>query len=370
MIALFGVLLAVAVYAGWRGRHVLHACLTAGVIACGSSALGMAATAPPQPTTPLPAAAGQIAVPYGPTSPWNLRVGASPKIASYSAQVIAQEFADGNTMPVRSQEAGKYDYGHPIYFATAQDPLVNLQCTQYCGAAYPKSMRVPAIARPAGGSDSHMAVIQPDMTEIDMWFVTKPTGNYASGQTIVAGNVANCGSYVTGSGFAADIGSTAGQACLGAGLLQASELASGTINHALLLGAQCAIGTQWPTRPDASTGKCANGIGPPLGGRLWADIAAPSGLEPWSAAIWNALHNYGGYLIDSSPTSPNIQGIQFSAASGEPSYVYGMPDPYAALAKQGWSSIPITGAVQARWYGADPWNPPGLREHLHWLAAP
>ena len=372
-IALLGILVAVGVYSAWRGRHVLRACFSAGIIVCGSSALGLnasGAAVAPRPAIPLPAAATQVAIPYGPSSPWNQRVGATPKIAGYSARVIAQEFADGNTQPVRNQEAGTYDYGHPIYFATAEDPLVKLQCTRYCGTAYPKSMRVPAIARPAGGSDSHMAVIQPDMTEIDMWGVTKTAGNYASGQTIVAMNVANCGSYVTGSGFAADIGSTAGQACLGAGLLKASELLSGTINHALFLVGQCAIGTQLPTPPTAATGQCANGVGPPLGGRLWADVAAPSGLEPWSAAIWNALHNFGGYLMDNSPTSPNINGIGFMSTSGERDYVYGMPDPFAALAAQGWSSIPIAGGLQARWVGADRWNPPGLKDHLHWLAPP
>jgi hypothetical protein len=372
LIALLALLIGVGGYATWRGRHFLRSCLAAGsVVACGSSALGMNTSTvadAPRPAIATPAAAALTAVPYGPTSLWNLRVGPDPRIASYSAKVIAQEFADGNTQPVRNQEPGVYDYGHPIYFATATDPLVNLQCTRYCGSAYPKSMRVPAIARPAGGSDSHMAVIQPDMTEIDMWGVSKPAANYASGQTIVAANVANCGSYVTGSGFAADIGSTAGQACLGAGLLRASELLSGHINHALFLVAQCVIGTQRPTPPSAATGQCANGIGPPLGGRLWADVAAPSGLPPWSAAIWNALHTYGGYLMDSSPTSPNIQGIGFLSSSGEQDYVYGAPDPYAALAAQGWSSIPITGSLRPRWAGADRWNPPGLTEHLHWLA--
>ena len=59
----------------------------------------------------------------------------------------------------------------------------------------------------------------------------------------------------------------------------------------------------------------------------------------------------------------------------EPAFDYGQPDPFAALASQGWYSITIPnadkhGTARQRWIGADPWNPPGVDfpQHIHWLA--
>jgi hypothetical protein len=327
--------------------------------------------APAGPSTVIAAAAPAgppvLRVPYGPTSPWNRRVSANPTIAAYSAAVIARQFKAGNTQPVRNQEAGKFDYGHPVFTAVATDPLVKLVCNQYCSPGYPTRAYIPAKARPAGGSDAHMAVIQPDGSEIDLWALYGVPGrDWQTGDTATAGNVVNCGSYSSGSGFATAIGATAGQACLGAGIITAADLIAGQINHALFLVVQCAVGTQYPTPPTASTGKCTSGIGPALGGRLWLDSVAPPGLPAWSAAIWNALHTYGGYVMDDTAGAATVDGIAFMAASGEQTHAYGLPNPFAGV--PGWSSIPISGALEPRWIGADPWNPPGLAQHAHWLA--
>jgi hypothetical protein len=320
--------------------------------------------------------------PYNCTSsPWHLRVSSKPTYAANSSAVIATEFASGNTQPVREQEAGEYDYGHPVYYASASDPLVTLHCTAYCNTVdnggLPASMHVPAQARPAGGGDAHMAVIQPDGTEIDLWATTQPGKNWTTGATVTAQAMANCGNFVTGSGFTpTGPAATAGGACVGAGLLRANELAAGSIDHALFLIAQCAVGSQYPTFPGASTDTCTSGQGPALGGRLWYDVPdatteANAALMPWEKAILNALHDYGGYLEDDVSGGPSVSGIDVLAESGEAAYVFGQPDPFAALASQGWTGVSVSGALTLRYIGADPWQPSGVNfaAHMHWLDA-
>ncbi len=319
--------------------------------------------------------------PYSCTSsPWNVRVSASPTYAANSAAVIASEFASGNTQPVRSEEAGPYDYGHPIYYTSTADPVVNVHCTSYCNhvdnGGIPATVRIPALARPAGGSDAHLAVVQPDGTEIDLWATTQPSGNWTNGSTVTAASVANCGSFTGSSGFLpTGPAATAGGACLGAGLLRGSELAAGAINHALFLVAQCAVGSQYPAYPGASTSRCSSGVGPALGGRLWYDVpdattSANGKLNGWEKAILNALHDYGGYVEDFSGGGSSVSGIAFLAESDEPAYAFGEPSSFAPLVAEGWSTIKVGGAYSLRYMGANPWTPSGVNfaAHMHWLS--
>jgi hypothetical protein len=313
------------------------------------------------------------------SSPWNMRVSSNPTFASYSDSEIASEFANGDTQPVREQEAGTYDYGHAVYYAAASDPAVNLKCTAYCNKSdnggMPATMHVPAQARPAQGADAQMAVIQPDGTEIDLWGAQSPGGSWTSGATISAAAIADCGNFVTGSGWTpTGPAATASGACLAGGLLRANELLAGSIDHALFLVAQCAIGWQYPAFPKASTNQCTSGNGPGLGARLWYDVVdattnANPNLKPWEKAILNALHDFGGYLGDNMSGGSVVSGIGFLAESGEAPWVFGQVDPFAALTSQSWTPASVGGALTARFIGADTWQPNGVNfaQHLHWL---
>jgi hypothetical protein len=327
--------------------------------------------------------------PYASTSVWNTPVSAYPTIALYSAAVVAHQFPNGQyDQPFRNTEAGTNDYSHPIYYSSTSDPLVNIRCNQYCdpvdNGGPPAQIRVPARAQPAGGADHHFDVIQPDGTEISMWAVNEssyPLPSWTNGSTLTAGNIANCGSFTAGTGtVAAGPGSTAGGACNDAGIVHANELIAGRINHALFFIAECAVGWQFPAFPNASTGTCTSGVGPPLGGRMWYDVpdattnANPS-LQPWEKAILNALHDYGAYLEDDVGGGAYATGIGASVDSEEPMMDFGTADPFAGLAAQGWTTISIPNAdghgnARLRWLGADPWRPSGvdLPNHIHWLA--
>jgi hypothetical protein len=325
--------------------------------------------------------------PYSSISPFNTKVSANPTFLSNSATIVANQFPGGqNTQTIRANEAGIYDYGHPRFIAASTDPVINIKCTEYCGApdngGVPATMHVPAVARPAGGSDSHMDVVQPDGTEISMWGVTRPSSNWTAGATLSAANIANCGSITTGTGWlAVGPGPTAAGYCTNAGVVTANELITGQINHALIIIGQCAVGSQYPSENGASTQQCTSGIGPPLGGREWYDVPcattqASSSLQPWEKAILCALNVYGGYMADNGGGGQYFTGTGAHLEDEEPWYDFdgaGYTSPFAPLAAQGWTSVRVQSygsAVGTRWIGADPWNPTGVNfpAHIHWLA--
>jgi hypothetical protein len=320
-------------------------------------------------------------VPYGPNSVWNKPLPASPKYASNSAAVTARMFPGAGTGHiVRNQEAGPYDYGHPVYFASVSDPVINVTCGN-CSSNVPSTIHIPANAQPAQGSDGHLVVVQPDMTEIDFYCgwsaCAGHTALWKNGDRISAGYVANVGSFTTGSGMANMNGTTALDSASAAGLLQAGELASGHINHALFVVVDCVVGSVYPAPAGASTTQCTGGVGAPLGGVLYYDVPdavteANTALRPWERAILEAAHDHGWIIGDHANVSGQSvfpSGVTFMAASAESQYAFNGPDPWSALAAQGWWSARLSGALTPRWTGADPWTPGGvnLNAHLHLL---
>jgi hypothetical protein len=324
--------------------------------------------------------------PYARTSPWNTRVSAQPTFAAYSAAVISHEFA-GESSIIRNQEAGPYDYGRPIYYSTDADPLIKIVCNQFCPTTNRLSqMRIPPKARPGGGTDAMMVVIQPNGREYDFWAAygspgsdptwTAPhnaqTRDWRNGDTLTAGGAADCGDFIDGPGdMPIGPGADAGGSCLGAGMMRPNELAAGHINHALFIVLQCAIGDQYPATNGAQTQRCTSGIGPPLGGHLWLDIPAARiaqmpGLAAWEKAILIAMNEYGGYFMDNDNGGAYATGFGLIASSTQPAYSFGQPDPFSSL---GWQPVRPPGSLMTRWIGADPWRPAGIdfAAHMHWL---
>ena len=328
--------------------------------------------------------------PYASGSVWNMPVSGSPAYLANSASIVAAQFpGGGNPNPVRATEAGQYDYSHPRYFASSSDPLVNVNCTMYCGTpdngGVPAKINVPAQARPALGGDAHFDVVQPNGNELSMWLARQPSGNWTNGSTLSTAVIANCGSYATGAGWlTVGPGPTAAGYCDDAGVVTAAELIAGRINHALFVVGQCAVGAQYPTEGYVGTNQCSSGVGPPLGAREWYDVPcattqANAALRPWEKAILCALNQYGAYFGDTNGGGGSYftGGVQPMVESEEPWYAYNGPgyvSPFAPLAAQGWSKITIPGAIGSssgtRWVGADPWQPSGVNfaAHIHWLA--
>jgi hypothetical protein len=338
-----------------------------------------------------------------PNSPvWSSPIPANPKQLPNSAAIVAAQFpgaVNASGSNVHGQEAGQYDYGHPAYYATASDPVITWICNQYCNApdngGVPKSFHIPAKARPAGGSDAHMAIIQPDGTSIELWATYQQNGgaisrDWQNGDVVTAGNVSNAGNIYTGTGqFTVGPGADAMNSSILAGQITPAELIAGQINHAIFVTGLCAIGAQYPAPPGSATGQCGSGVGPPLGGREQytvpcATTQASTVLQPWEKAILCALNIYGGYMGDDASGGIGFVGMGIGISeNAEAGYQYGLITPSGIgddltplVAAQGWSNtliIPNT-FTGLRIYsdhidGNGQWIPPGV-DFLHntiWL---
>jgi hypothetical protein len=306
--------------------------------------------------------------PYGDNSIWNMPLPDNPILYSRSASIVAQACANGacGGRVIDTQEAGNFDYNHPIYFATMNDPIVNTKCTLYCGGPLPAQIRIPSKARPAGGSDSHMGVVQPDGTEIDFWGTAQPTRDWVSGDTLSALNGVTCGNFFTGAGFTRSA-STAGGACLGGGLIRAAEIRADAINHALFTVVSCVDPNIHVYPASQSALDCTAGTANiPLGARIQLDLTdqqidAIPGVSPWQRPILHALHRYGAYVMDTGGGTSTGNLIEFKIDDPTPYVIYApaIPVPWDQMAKAwGWYNEVIAGSgtTEPRYWAPDKWG--------------
>ena len=279
----------------------------------------------PWPSTFRPYCANAVANSAAPC-PWNDSLPDNPsQLYPNSATIVASLFAASSVLlPGDWSISG--DYNHPAYLAASTDPLVTVTCTAYCGVAS-ATFAIPSSARAAGGNDGHMAIIEPDGTEWDMYQAGAYTGQTAFSVT---------GLYQTSilsSGQTPSGGATSG-AALVAGAIRSDELARGVIPHALFASTNCVSGS--PVYPGASQGTlCTSGTGPPIGARLQLTLTDAQitslGLPAWEAAILRAMHDYGVYILDTSGgSSPGYLYLRFESQTQYAAY--SATYPYSTMA--------------------------------------
>ena len=241
--------------------------------------------------------------------PWNGALPDSPQqLYPNSASLVASLFSGGYMFLPGDWSIGG-DYNHPAYLASASDHLVAVTCTTYCGVGS-ATFAIPLQARAAGGGDAHMAVIEPDGTEWDMY----QAGGYA-GQTAFS-VAALYKTSILGSGAVPGGGVTSG-AALVAGTIRSDELARGVVPHALFASTNCVSGSYvYPGSAQAQV--CSSGTGPPVGARLQLTLTDAQinalGLPAWEAAILHAMHDYGVYILDTSGgSSPGSLYLRFES---------------------------------------------------------
>jgi hypothetical protein len=241
--------------------------------------------------------------PYA-ANPWNAPLPANPATdAANTANVRTYLNDSSDHIPIDTRN----DYSHPVYLATASDPSVTVNCagTEYgCyadGAGKISSLpaiNVPALARPAGGTDAHFAVVQSNGQEFDFWGAAQPPGNWTNGSVISAG--IGVQTSISGSGIPVTASATSG-AALAAGLIRFDELSRGSIPHAIFLDFACVNGVEYPATTTGVT--CGGGV--PMGALVYLtltqtqiDALPASTIAPYLKPILYALHNYGGYVMD------------------------------------------------------------------------
>jgi hypothetical protein len=287
--------------------------------------------------------------PYAASSPFNtLATGTQVSESAAMASRILSWGTPGRGVIIGTGSES-HDYGHPVYWAAPTDPEYTLHFTKEGGNPLEgHRVKVPLGAKPAGGSDGHMAIIEPHGEEIDLWQAKAPKEGKL--EATWGGGVTT----IDGSGLSAK--ATASQFDLLAGVIRPEELVSGHINHALFIVVKHTKGYVYPATHGGSEGSEPGT--PPMGAHLRlnltdAEIAALN-LPPYKRAIATAMAHYGGYIGDTGGS-----GFAFGGESELGYTALGFADPLIAWAKK--EGFPEGTGEWAGTYSFDmaggiPWN--------------
>ena len=285
---------------------------------------------------------------YESNSVWKARIPSHPILAMDSAQIVltlvrlGTPFVTQFTVTPPGGTPSTHDIAHPTFYSKSTDPLYTVGPSS-CGSstnAIGQTVRIPTAARPAGGVDGHMTVIDQN-TNKEWDFFNFPRGGVSGGGTLVTGGHA-CWveNIVSGSGLISH--TTAAHFDNFAGMVRGEELAAGHIDHPLFLVAGCVddSGGVYPaTINKGGFHQCGRSGGtnvgaPPAGALYWldytdAEIAALPG-PAWEKTIATALAHYGGYVGDTGGgAAPNL-GFRFEGATTYS--VYGANSPVVKVA--------------------------------------
>jgi hypothetical protein len=271
--------------------------------------------------------------PYSAESPFNRPLPAQPRVAADSERVVARLLGFG---PIKHLEAGladtPEDFGHPTYYSRPSDPVFRLHCYEESWGRCELeglAIRIPDAARPAGGADAHLTVVDQDSGwEYDLYKVrSKPAGGGVlefrwGGRTRIDGD--GLGSDATAAGF----GNLAG-------IIRADELAAGHIDHALFVTVHCDAGRA--VYPARKSGRSCATLGeptddaPPMGAHLQLALndqqIAALPVPDWKKTILRAMADYGMFVGDTGGGSWGL-----TLESGSTFTSFGHPDPLVAFA--------------------------------------
>lgn len=302
-------------------------------------------TTTPTDTTPAPPSSDPtLGRPYNDESPFNTPIPAGTATTSSSAATIAASGFPSNGLinSMRVSSSPSNDWSHPIYKASASDPSYTIRCNS--GGVNGMSIHIPNGARPTGSQDGHMAILNTDGYEYDLWIARAPsggtvtcdigyrqpwrdslTGVKALGIVLPADRQKDSS---LGGGTASFFGEQAG-------LIRANEIAAGVIPHALFIVVPCqGTGGGWVYPASHNGSFCPGNANAPRMGqrfqlRMTDEQIAASCAPGWEKTVATALAHYGGYMGDTG-------GGGFGPLM-ESSLTYtaiGQSDPWAAVASQ------------------------------------
>jgi hypothetical protein len=261
--------------------------------------------------------------PFAPSSPFNRPIPTGAPLVGNSSAIVQRMVSlyRGPAKMTAGDADSVYDYSHPLYYASATDPVFTLHCYETNWGTCPiegHRIRVPDAARPAGGGDAHLAVLDyASGWEYDLYKVrSKPAGGGVlefrwGGRTRLDGD--GLGSNATAAHFA-----------LSAGIVRPEELAAGWIDHALFMVVKCTGGAVYPAGGGGA--RCADTTDAPAGGMRFqlgysgAEIEALA-VPRWKKTILHALATYGAYVGDTGGA-----GFNFQFQSGSTYTSFGVAD--------------------------------------------
>jgi hypothetical protein len=262
--------------------------------------------------------------PFAATSPFNKPIPADPKIRGNSAAIVARLLSTGGGPGNLVAGGARADnYGHPVVYSRPNDPVYTIHCTRYaCDDLEGKRVRIPVGARPVGGSDRHLAVVdQTSGYSYDFWEAGTPSGSGGT-LSVGSGGVARVDGHGTGRALDLDgdgrLGeATAARFALLAGIVRAEELAARRIDHALFITVPCGARQPSHVAPATKSGTlCADNTNRiPMGARLRLNMTS-AGIEAldvarWKKTILHALRVHGAYMSDTG--GPSSFGVMLES---------------------------------------------------------
>ncbi len=230
--------------------------------------------------------------------PWTTEIASDPVLDDDSDEIAEALGEEGAT-------ALLYDYGVPIYEATADTRSVVVTCTQDDWGTCPvegEPVPMPSEALASSGSDGALVVIDREAGRVyDFWQAEQEgDGRWSVSWGTYA---AYDGGVITG----ASGGSTGAGINLLAGVVRTEEIRAGEIDHALAFASDLSCPGEFRYPATKTDGHATSKPCIPQGARLQLDpsidVTAIPGITPGEIAIARALQTYGGYLRDSAQSA-------------------------------------------------------------------
>ncbi len=265
-------------------------------------------------TSEAASAAARSDRPFSDSSPWNSPIPARPELDARSEVMVARLARESGAYALL------YEFGTPVYEASADDRKVHVTCTMPWGRCdlEKRTLRIPAAASPNAGSDGAMVVVDPASRSVcDFWQARRVAGEWVT-------SWGTCAS-LDGAGHGPSGGATGAGVNLLAGVVRAHEIREGRIDHALSFATDnaCAGAMRHPaTKTDGLSHRwdCI-----PQGARVQLDpridVDAIPGITPGEKAVARALQKYGAYARDNA-------AAPMAFAFEKPTH--GKDDPYPA----------------------------------------
>ena len=189
-------------------------------------------------------------------------------------------------------------WGVPVAFAVASSKTYSVVCTRYCGTS-PIAFHIPGGAKPATGSDHHLAVLD-GARELDLWQARYDSATDSwSASTVLVNDASGWGASCA-EGKHCNAADAAGFALLG-GLVWPHEFRAGHIDHALALTTPFTRSGYIACPATHTDGKSADPDAIPEGARVQLDPTFDVNAQPWpdwKKVLARALQRYGAYIVD------------------------------------------------------------------------
>lgn len=277
--------------------------------------------------------------PFSSTSPFNVPITDDPAVDPNSGAMVSRATRTGMV------HANLFEYGIPIYSATALTPRHPVNCAgpSSWGTCpfWVEPMPIPSGATPNRGSDGVMTVMDLSTNTVSEYWQARQTPGGDWTTTWGAEN------SMSGSGWGGS--STGAGASRIGGVVRVDEIEAGVIDHALVMQSDNVCKDVYRAPALKTDGNSTRPDCIPEGARLQLDpgidVEDIPGITPGEVAVAKALQTYGAYLIDRADTSLSISfELAPDATPTSPGRVYeeaGFAWDYYGMPKVPWNEMRV-----------------------------